>query len=174
MFAAHANKTKISAERKSERANPSLDRKARPESNPVWQSLALRSVGVQPKLTISQPDDPYEREADRVADRVMRMAIPPSSHDKLSFTSIPFRKAQRKCDECEEEEKKLQRKEQDGHEQFPETASSLVHEALNSLGQSLDPLTRSFMEPRFGHDFSNVRVHADARAAESTRAISAK
>jgi hypothetical protein len=30
------------------------------------------------------------------------------------------------------------------------------------------------MEPRFGHDFSKVRIHADAQAAESARAVSAK
>ena len=30
------------------------------------------------------------------------------------------------------------------------------------------------MEPRFGHDFSRVRVHADTRAAESARAVKAR
>jgi hypothetical protein len=32
-------------------------------------------ISIRPKLTISQPDDPYEQEADRVADEVMRMPI---------------------------------------------------------------------------------------------------
>ena len=49
----------------------------------------------------------------------------------------------------------------------------LVHEVLRSSGQMLDPKTRSFMEPRFGHDFGSVRVHADAKAAESARAVNA-
>jgi hypothetical protein len=44
---------------------------------------------------------------------------------------------------------------------------------LRSSGQPLDPATRAFMEPRFGHDFSAVRVHTDARAAESARAVNA-
>lgn len=48
-----------------------------------------------------------------------------------------------------------------------------VHEVLASPGQPLDAATRSYMEPRFGHDFSQVRVHADARAAGSARAVSA-
>ena len=48
-----------------------------------------------------------------------------------------------------------------------------VHDVLRSTGQPLDSATRTFFEPRFGHDFSNVRVHADARAAESTRAVNA-
>ena len=42
--------------------------------NPFWNSLALQAGVVQPKLTVGQADDPYEREADRIADRVMRMA----------------------------------------------------------------------------------------------------
>src|SRR5216683_1606553 len=38
----------------------------------------------------------------------------------------------------------------------------IVHEVLHSPGQPLDTSTRDFMEPRFGHDFSGVRVHTDA------------
>src|SRR6185295_13103715 len=68
------------------------------ESSPTWQMLAMRPGGVQAKLTVSQPDDPFEQEADRVADRVMRMEAP-------SVT------VQRKCAGCEEEEEQLQRKE---------------------------------------------------------------
>ncbi|MGB9632210.1 MAG: DUF4157 domain-containing protein [Chloroflexaceae bacterium] len=49
----------------------------------------------------------------------------------------------------------------------------IVHEVLRSPGQPLDAETRAFMEPRFGHDFSRVRVHTDARAAESARAVNA-
>ena len=49
----------------------------------------------------------------------------------------------------------------------------IVHEVLNSPGQPLDTETRAFFEPRFGHDFSQVRVHTDARAAESARMVNA-
>jgi hypothetical protein len=52
-------------------------------------------------------------------------------------------------------------------------APPIVHEVLRSSGQPLDARTRAFMEPRFGHDFSKVRVHTDARAAESAHAVSA-
>jgi hypothetical protein len=48
-----------------------------------------------------------------------------------------------------------------------------VHDVLRSPGQPLDTATRAFMEPHFGHDFGEVRVHADARAAESARAVNA-
>ena len=52
-------------------------------------------------------------------------------------------------------------------------APPVVHETLASSGQPLDASTRTFMEARFGHDFGQVRVHTDARAAESARAVSA-
>jgi Domain of unknown function (DUF4157) len=60
-----------------------------------------------------------------------------------------------------------------------ETASSpgvppIVHEVLKAPGQSLDDSTRGFMEARFAHDFSQVRVHTDSRAAESTQAVNAQ
>jgi hypothetical protein len=49
----------------------------------------------------------------------------------------------------------------------------IVDEVLHSPGQPLDTQTRAFMEPRFGHDFSRLRVHTDAKAAESARAVNA-
>src|SRR6267378_4483189 len=69
----------------------------------------------------------------------------------------------------------LQRATQDRE---PETQISggvppIVQEVLRSSGQPLDTNTRAFMEPRFDHDFSRVRVHTDARAAESAQAVSA-
>ncbi|WP_437993244.1 eCIS core domain-containing protein [Sorangium sp. So ce145] len=59
------------------------------------------------------------------------------------------------------------------HEGEGFAAPPVVQEVLRSPGQPLDAATRAFMEPRFGHDFSSVRVHADARAAESAAAIDA-
>src|SRR5215472_18998624 len=55
----------------------------------------------------------------------------------------------------------------------PEVPAS-VYEVLGTEGQSLDSETLSFMEPRFGHDFSQVRIHADERAAESAQAVNAR
>ncbi len=49
----------------------------------------------------------------------------------------------------------------------------IVYDVLRSPGQPLDAQTRAFFEPRFGHDFSQVRVHTDARAAESSQAVNA-
>jgi hypothetical protein len=55
----------------------------------------------------------------------------------------------------------------------PGFAPPLVHDVLRSPGQPLDAGTRAELEPRFGHSFADVRVHADGRAAESAAAVSA-
>jgi Domain of unknown function (DUF4157)/Lysine-specific metallo-endopeptidase len=55
----------------------------------------------------------------------------------------------------------------------PFEAPAIVHEVLRSPGQPLDAGARAWMEPRFGQDFGNVRVHTDGAAAESARAVNA-
>ncbi|HKG15256.1 MAG TPA: DUF4157 domain-containing protein, partial [Pyrinomonadaceae bacterium] len=52
-------------------------------------------------------------------------------------------------------------------------APQAVREVLRSPGHALDSGVRSLLEPRFGHDFSRVRVHTDAKASESAAAVSA-
>jgi hypothetical protein len=54
-----------------------------------------------------------------------------------------------------------------------EDAPEIVQDALRAPGEPLDGGTRAFMESRFGHDFSNVRVHADGRGAASSAAVGA-
>lgn len=56
--------------------------------------------------------------------------------------------------------------------QTPRTPES-IQQTLTSQGHELDSETRSFMEPRFGHDFSQVRIHTDEQAAESAQAVNA-
>jgi hypothetical protein len=73
------------------------------------------------------------------------------------------------CDDCAKKKGWLQRKSSSGLE--ASAAPSIVHEVLRSTGQPLDTGTRSFMEPRFGRDFSHVRVHTDEKATHSARAV---
>ena len=77
------------------------------------------------------------------------------------------------CQECRK--KRLQRKAAQCSTLNPQLSEvpPIVHEVLRSAGQPLDPATRSFMESRFDYDFGNVRVHADAKAAQSARAVHA-
>src|SRR5437016_2892518 len=62
--------------------------------------------------------------------------------------------------------KKLQR--------VPVASSQIVQKAVRSVGQTLDPRTQQFMQSRFAHDFSQVRVHADESADESASALGAQ
>jgi Domain of unknown function (DUF4157) len=136
-----------------------------PTASPLAEP-PLPSV-IQPKLAIGRVDDPLEHEADRVADQVMRMPA-------RALTIAPVsRQLSRRCASCEEEAKMLQPKPAGPTKAAAREAPSIVYEALRSPGQPLSAPTRAFFEPRFGHDFSNVRVHADAIAANSARAMNA-
>jgi len=73
------------------------------------------------------------------------------------------------CVECREKRLSLQRRATNPAVEVP----PIVYDVLSSPGQPLDARTREFMEPRFGHDFSQVRVHTDVLAAESTRVVKA-
>src|SRR5262245_9799726 len=75
------------------------------------------------------------------------------------------------CSECRK--KKLQRRAESTPASVQHLAPPIVREVLQSPGQSLDVSTRGFMEARFGHDFSKVRVHSDAHASASARAVDA-
>jgi hypothetical protein len=55
----------------------------------------------------------------------------------------------------------------------PYAAPPLVSEVLGSSGKPLDASTRAFMEPRFSHDFQDVRIHTGMKASESAKAVSA-
>ena len=70
--------------------------------------------------------------------------------------------------------KPLMQRQANGDAGGASTAPPVVQDVLRSPGQSLNPASRGFMESRFGHDFSQVRVHSDARAAESARAVNAR
>ena len=74
-----------------------------------------------------------------------------------------------RCEECKKSG--LQRYRVEGA--VARTAPPIVNDVLSSPGHALDSRARALFEPRFGHDFSRVRVHTDARAAESAQAVNA-
>lgn len=100
-----------------------------------------------------------------------------------SFTPVSSRLLQRKCacggaagltgncSKCEDKRLTLQRRSSDRSE--PREVPPIVHEVLGESGQPLDSNTRTFMESRFGHDFSQVRVHTGEKAARSAQAVDA-
>lgn len=75
------------------------------------------------------------------------------------------------CEECGKKQSALQRNARSLGE--APAVPAVVQDALQSPGQPLDSSSRAFMEPRFGQDFSQVRVHSDSRAAESATAVNA-
>ena len=77
------------------------------------------------------------------------------------------------CDECSAKAGGTLRRRGAVGPHGPAMAPPIVHGVLDTPGQPLDRATRSFMEGRFGHDFSGVRVHADDRAAESAARVGA-
>jgi hypothetical protein len=129
----------------------------------------------QTKLAISQPGDVFEQEADRVAEQIMRM----SAVEGEQRLRIPagMEVISRKCPKCrEDDEKLLQAKEnaqQSNATSYGLDASQIAQDVCASSGWPLDTATRMFMEQHFGYDFSRVRVHNDARASESARAVNA-
>jgi len=135
---------------------------------------------IQTKLAINQPGDKFEQEADRIAQQVMRMETPAQA-PPATTTAPPT--IQRKCacggtcSKCkgdDPEHKLVQRKPADATASHPLTVPSSVHQVLSSPGVPLDAATRAFMEPRFGHDFSQIRIHADPTAARSAAEIQAR
>lgn len=102
-------------------------------------------------LSIGAVDDPLEAEADSAAQAVTargRDAPATFSPPRLSRAAAPGSTA-------------------------GGAAPAIVDQVLASPGRVLDAATRDFMEPRFGSDFSQVRVHDDAQAQASAREVDA-
>jgi hypothetical protein len=125
----------------------------------------------QPKLTINQPNDIYEQEADAMANKVMRMTGNESS--KQPFFKPAVSSIQRKCAHCEEEGKKMQRKEKNNEESAADTELENYVSTLGDGGKPLSKEVRDFYEPRFGYDFNSVKIHTDSIAAKSAQSVNA-
>ncbi len=132
--------------------------------------IKSNAIFFQPKLSINQPNDIYEQEADAMADKVMRM---PDNEVSNKFFKPALTSVQRKCAQCEEEEKRTQRKEINNDVTVTGAATENYIGSLNGKGKPLTNEERSFFEPRFGYDFSNVKVHTDNAAAKSAQSINA-
>ena len=113
---------------------------------------------LQTKLKISEPGDKYEQEADHIADEVMRM---------------PESKVQRKV-EPEEKEEIVRTKDSLGSNPTTSLGIEAKIQSIKSNGQSIPKSLRTFFEPRFDRDFSQVRLHTDNHAAEVAQTINAR
>lgn len=127
---------------------------------------APRQPRIQPKLTVGANHDPCEQEADRIAEDVVGMPVPQVHGGELPQGSA--------ANVTQPIAGHLQARPL-GPSSTAQTAALpiIVNEVLDSPGQPLDAQTRAYMEPRFGHDFSQVRIHSDKQAAGSARAMNA-
>ena len=119
---------------------------------------------LQPKLAISQPGDPSEQEADRVADQVMRMSALTVQRQCAACAS-----GGASCQICEEAAPVMVARKAGGGAGGDAPAS--VHSVLRSSGHPLSSSVKAFFEPRFGQDLSHVRVHADGEAQQSAQDV---
>lgn len=110
-----------------------------------------KRLGLQTKLKVNEPGDAYEQEADRIAEQAMAAlaghAIGGAPPRIQRFVGQPTGQTN--------------------------AAPASVDQALASPGRLLEPALRQDMEQRFGHDFSQVRVHTGGAAEQSARDVSA-
>lgn len=125
---------------------------------------------IQPKLRVNAPGDMYEQEAERISNQVMRM--PDSQLQGACACGGKCPKCQ--AEPLDREQKPLRTKRVRADEAEEPVTPPTIHEALHSSGQPLDSVARAFFEPRFGHDFSQVRVHGNAQATDSARSVNAR
>ncbi len=129
---------------------PKAEQGARPPSGIL---LKLRQA-------VSEEEDTEELEADGIAQRVMGM-----SDEEIGVSSIGIADIRRKAASSGRTDHELS---------FEAGGSANVPAGvLSEGGRALDPAIRAFMEPRFGHDFSRVRVHTNSRAVASAQALDA-
>jgi hypothetical protein len=118
------------------------------------RSRKLLGKRLQTKRRSPEPGDEFEQEADRIAASVVQMPYRKPAAQRSTLISRVQSSAPR---------------DSTGAQAVP----AIVHDVLASPGKPLDSGTRAYFEPRFGHDFGNVRVHADTKATESARLIDA-
>ena len=148
---------------------------------------SLNLMGLQAKLMVEPPESLYEQEANQVAGRVMTMPVPdpfqtlqragmnekqeaPIAQTKAlgaSITPLGQRQAMEEQERLEIHTAGTDRLE----------AGAGVEKTIKQkqdAGCCLPDSVRKYMEPRFGVDFSEVRVHQGSESAKITRALSAQ
>ncbi|HEX6911789.1 MAG TPA: DUF4157 domain-containing protein [Longimicrobium sp.] len=122
-------------------------------------------VGVQARLVVGAPGDAYEREADAVADRVMRSAQADAPHPCTCGGTCPA------CRAAGAARRRVQAKPLPGG---GSAAPALLPGWTPPAGRPLDAGTRAFFEPRFGTDFGGVRAHTGPEAQALSQRFGAR
>jgi len=128
---------------------------------------AFRVGAIQAKLAVSRPGDPEEQEADRIANQISNGAAAGTVQRKPATSSL----SGEPCAKCPEEHR-LHPSPEQGH--IPSLSSTSSFPANTRGGQSLPSTVRAFYENKFGHDFSQVRIHTNSDAASAAQSIQAR
>lgn len=146
----------------------------------VWSRLAA-SLGVRAKLTVGAANDRHEREAERTADAVMRMPDDASnrkadpratvSSDGVATQTPPGSDSPIASASGLPELDLVQRVAARSENSAPASSET---QGLTGQGQPLPDSVRDYFEPRFGHDFSQVRVHTGVAAQDSAQRLNAQ
>ncbi|QEC78003.1 eCIS core domain-containing protein [Mucilaginibacter ginsenosidivorax] len=128
---------------------------------------------IQLKLSLGAVNDPLEHEADAMADKVMRMPE----------TSFIQQKASGSCNDYDDEHVRLKplanqitpfiQAKGDGVGVVSDSVSNKIKSSMGG-GSTMDTGTRSFMENRFGTNFSDVKIHNNAESEQLNRSLNAK
>jgi hypothetical protein len=144
--------------------------------------------GVQTKLTVGEPGDVYEKEADAMADQVVRRMPTEGLGEEVKRKELGLAKkirrkpifeskndpkdVQRKCAACEKEEAGAVQKKGEAGGASASTEAGIA--STKGSGSALPSATQSQMESAFGADFSGVKIHANAHAAEMNKDLNAQ
>jgi hypothetical protein len=149
---------------------------------------AIAPQMIQTKLIVGQSGDKYEQEADQIAEQVSRMQESQLTGNRTAYrrahlgrpglqrAAEPRRQPRVEDEEVDEttSDELLQAKEFPGHIPAITSATESRIQALRGTGQPLPESVRAFFEPRFGHDFSRVRVHTSTQANELAQTINSR
>ncbi len=143
--------------------------------NPNFSGLSHElSFPIQAKLTIGEPNDKYEQEADRVADQVVKQIHAPDISKSEN--------EQIRCKDNETEGRSPQitplksstlKKKDEGVSPITSNLESSIRQ-VRDVGQKLPRALQPKMEQAFGSNFSAVRIHADSNSDRLSRSIQAK
>ncbi|MDR4492332.1 MAG: DUF4157 domain-containing protein [Candidatus Nitrosocosmicus sp.] len=126
------------------------------------------NITIQPKLKVSQPNDPLEREADRIADRIINNSsyFYENGLSNKYFTYKNIKKPKTL---------KISRKKNiNNNFEISNNVTNEMRDIINSGGKYLDTSTKEFMESGLGYDFSRVRIHKNNTALNSAHAMNAR
>lgn len=191
-----ANQAQAKSVQKSQVSREGTVQRAKAKPQHKQKKTDIAPAYLQAKLNVSTPDDPHEREADQVADNVMRMPVQQSSAKqdrKINRASLkpgvtPLNRAiasevsrdslkpgQMQIDRASLKpgDETIQRKAEDTDADTSENTENRIN-AKRGQGDKLPDGVRSDMETRFGRDFSAVRIHTDKEASEISSDIEAK